>query len=97
MPATDYEQACTREDSDGVGHGALGDRMEVLDIGCGNGGKAIEPAQRDGAASVVGRVIGSEFPTPPPDLDAHPSLAICRSSTRFQHSSDADSARPAKT
>jgi SAM-dependent methyltransferase len=74
---TDYEQARAREDSldrlmewdaqrELIGSVA---GKDVLDVGCGNGGKAIELAQRDGAASVIGVDIGSEFLTPPADLD----------------------------
>ena len=74
----DYERARAREDSldrlmewdaqrELIGSVA---GKDVLDVGCGNGGKAIELAQRGGAASVLGVDIGSSFLTPPPKLNA---------------------------
>jgi hypothetical protein len=74
---TDYQQSLAREDSldrlmewdaEREVIGSIAGK-EMLDVGCDSGGKAIELAQRDGAASVVGLDIGSEFLTPPPDLD----------------------------
>ncbi|MGC4936329.1 class I SAM-dependent methyltransferase [Kribbella sp. DT2] len=72
----DYEKARAREDSldrlmewaaqrDLIG---AVDGKDVLDVGCGNGEKAIELA-RAGARSVVGIDLGGNFLTPPPGLD----------------------------
>ncbi len=74
---TDYEQARSREDSldrlmewdaqrELIGSVA---GKSVLDIGCGNGGKAIELVQDHGAVSAVGLDIGSNFLDPPPGCD----------------------------
>jgi SAM-dependent methyltransferase len=41
---------------------------DILDVGCGNGEKAIELAH-DGACSVLGLDIAANFLTPPGDLD----------------------------
>lgn len=74
---TAYEQSRAREDS-------LDQLMEwdaqrsligpvegktVLDIGCGNGEKAIELARDHGATSVVGVDIAGQFLTPPDGVD----------------------------
>ncbi|MFF0338643.1 methyltransferase domain-containing protein [Kribbella sp. NPDC004875] len=74
---TDYEQRRAREDS--LDHLLEWDAQRsligpvagktVLDVGCGNGGKAIELARDHGAASVFGVDIGGQFLTPPDDLD----------------------------
>ncbi|MFF1817482.1 class I SAM-dependent methyltransferase [Kribbella sp. NPDC058245] len=77
---TDYEQARSREDS-------LDRLMEwdaqrsvigsvagkaVLDVGCGNGSKAIELVRDHGAASVLGLDIGSQFLEAPPEVTLVP-------------------------
>lgn len=76
---TDYEQRRSREDSldrllewDAQRSliGSVEDRT-ILDVGCGNGTKAIELAQQHGAASVVGIDIGAEFRTPPDGVDVN--------------------------
>ena len=73
----DYEQARSREDS-------LDQLMEwdaqrtligpiegktVLDLGCGNGEKAIELVRDHGATSAVGVDVGAQFLTPPDGVD----------------------------
>jgi 2-polyprenyl-3-methyl-5-hydroxy-6-metoxy-1,4-benzoquinol methylase len=87
----DYEEQRAREDSLDrlmewdAQQALIGDLsgMDVLDVGCGNGEKAIQMAVA-GARSVVGLDVAGQFLTPPPaqkvslaagdvsDLDQHP-------------------------
>jgi SAM-dependent methyltransferase len=72
----DYEAARARPDSLdrlvewGAQRELIGgvEGREILDVGCGNGEKAIELAQR-GARSVIGVDVAANFLTPPAGLD----------------------------